>query len=263
MPKRKSPGTPSAAASTDKKPVRGRPTGQVATRENILRAAIDLFAKSGFAGARVEKISKAARSTDRMIYYYFGSKEGLFVAVLETIYKELGDAERALDLSGLNPDESLRAIIRFTWNHYRTHPEMLTLLNNENLHQGKHVARSKRVKDLSFPLLSILTEVLTRGVKEKVFRPDITPNDLYIATCALGYFYLSNRFTMSAFLGTDLMAPAALANWQEVMEDVLLSFVQRGTSRAQRLIPGSARTPETTAGGAQPRRLSERRNTAE
>ena len=252
MPKRKSPGTPSAAAPTNKKPVRGRPTGQVATRENILRAAIDLFAKSGFAGARIEKISKAARSTDRMIYYYFGSKEGLFVAVLETIYKELGDAEAALDLSGLNPDESLRAIIRFTWNHYRTHPEMLTLLNNENLHQGKHVARSKHVKELSFPLLAILTEVLTRGVKEKVFRPDITPNDLYIAMCALGYFYLSNRFTMSAFLGTDLMAPTALANWQEVMEDVLLSFVQRGTSRAQRLIPGSARVQETAAGGAPP-----------
>jgi AcrR family transcriptional regulator len=222
----------------------------VATRENILRAAIDLFAKSGFAGARVEKISKAARSTDRMIYYYFGSKEGLFVAVLETIYKELGDAESALDLSGLNPDDSLRAIIRFTWNHYRAHPEMLTLLNNENLHQGKHLTRSKRVKDLSFPLLSILTDVLTRGVKEKMFRPDITPNDLYIATCALGYFYLSNRFTMSAFLGTDLMAPAALANWQEVMEDVLLSFVQRGTGRALRLVPGSAKTHDTT-GGAQ------------
>jgi AcrR family transcriptional regulator len=263
MPKRKSPGTPSVAAPTDKKPVRGRPTGQVATRENILRAAIDLFAKSGFAGARVEKISKAARSTDRMIYYYFGSKEGLFVAVLETIYKELGDAEGALDLSGLNPDESLRAIIRFTWNHYRTHPEMLTLLNNENLHQGKHLTRSKRVKDLSFPLLSTLTEVLTRGVKEKVFRADITPNDLYIATCALGYFYLSNRYTMSAFLGTDLMAPAALANWQEVMEDVLLSFVQRGTGRALRLIPGSARSQDATGGAPSGGRPSERRHTIE
>jgi TetR/AcrR family transcriptional regulator, upper aerobic nicotinate degradation pathway regulator len=246
MPKRNAPGTPSVAAPTDKKPVRGRPTGQVATRENILRAAINLFAKSGFAGARIEKISKAARSTDRMIYYYFGSKEGLFVAVLETIYKELGDAEGALDLSGMNPDESLRAIIRFTWNHYRTHPEMLTLLNNENLHQGKHVARSKHVKELSFPLLAILTEVLTRGVKQKVFRPDIAPNDLYIAMCALGYFYLSNRFTMSAFLGTDLMAPAALANWQEVMEDVLLNYVQRGTSLPQHLIRAATRMNDTT-----------------
>jgi TetR/AcrR family transcriptional regulator, upper aerobic nicotinate degradation pathway regulator len=245
MSKRNAPDTPSASAVAQNSPARGRPVGQVATRGNILRAAIDIFAKNGFAGARVEKISKAARSTDRMIYYYFGSKEGLFVAALETIYKELGDAETALDLSGLNPDESLRAIIRFTWNHYRAHPEMLTLLNNENLHHGKHVSRSKRVKELSFPLVSILSEVLTRGVKEKVFRPDIDANDLYIAMCALGYFYLSNRYTLSAFLGRDLMAPAALANWEEVIETIVLRFVLRDVSRQERQFSSSARAPET------------------
>lgn len=216
---------------SEKRPARGRPTGQVATRENILRAALDVFAKNGFAGARIEKISKAARSTDRMIYYYFGSKESLFVAVLETIYKELGDAEAALDLSGLNPQESLQAIIRFTWDHYRQHPEMLTLLNNENLHQGRHLARSKRVKELSFPLVSILSEVVACGVKEKVFRADLDVQDLYIAICALGYFYLSNRFTLSAFLGTNLAAPAALNNWQKTIEDVVLRFVATGSKR--------------------------------
>jgi TetR/AcrR family transcriptional regulator, upper aerobic nicotinate degradation pathway regulator len=211
----------------NKKNARGRPTGQVATRENILRAAIEVFAKQGFAGARVEKISKAARSTDRMIYYYFGSKERLFVAALETIYKELGDAEAALDLSGLAPDEALCAIIRFTWNHYLAHPEMLTLLNNENLHQGRHLSRSKGVKELSFPLLSILSEVLARGIKQKLFRSDVDAQDLYVAMCALGYFYLSNRYTLSAFLGTNLMSPGALTNWQEVIETIVLRFVVR------------------------------------
>ena len=208
-----------------KRSARGRPAGRGVTRDNILRAAIDVFAANGYAGARVDRISKAARSTDRMIYYYFNSKEDLFVAALETIYQELGDAEAALDLSGLDPDESLRAIIRFNWNHYFTHPEMLTLLNNENLQQGKHVARSNRVKELSFPLLSILSQVLTRGVKEKVFRPDIDAYDLYIAICALGYFYLSNRFTLSAFLGRNLMASRALANWELVIQDVVVRFV--------------------------------------
>jgi AcrR family transcriptional regulator len=217
---------PSAPTQKKKTPL-GRPAGQVATRENILRAAIDIFAKNGFAGARVEKISKAAGSTDRMIYYYFGSKERLFVAVLEAIYKELGDAEASLDLSGLNADQALREIIRFTWNHYLTHPEMLTLLGNENLHQGKHVSRSKGVKELSFPLLAILSDVLARGVKQKIFRADVDATDLYIAMCALGYFYLSNRYTLSAFLGVDLMAPAALANWPEVIEVIILRFVQR------------------------------------
>jgi TetR/AcrR family transcriptional regulator, upper aerobic nicotinate degradation pathway regulator len=215
------------SGGSNKKPVRGRPAGQVATRENILRAAIDVFAKQGFAGARVEKISKAARTTDRMIYYYFGSKERLFVAALETIYKELGDAEAALDLSGLAPDAALCAILRFTWNHYLSHPEMLTLLNNENLQQGRHVSRSKRVKELSFPFVSILSELLARGTKQKLFRPNINAQDLYVAMCALGYFYLSNRYTLSAFLGTNLMAPEALDQWIALTETMILKFVRR------------------------------------
>jgi AcrR family transcriptional regulator len=220
---------PAGASATvaSKKPARGRPAGQGATRENILRAAIAVFAKQGFAGARVEKISRAARTTDRMIYYYFGSKERLFVAVLETIYKELGDAESALDLSGLAPDEALCAIIRFTWNHYLAHPEMLTLLNNENLHQGKHLSRSKGIRELSFPLLSILSDVLTRGIKQKLFRSDVNAQDLYVAMCALGYFYLSNRYTLSAFLGANLMAPGSLTKWQETIETMILGFVLR------------------------------------
>ena len=232
MPKLK--GRPAAPAAPVKKKtaVRGRPSGQAATRDNILRAAIDIFAKNGFAGGRVEEISKAANSTDRMIYYYYGSKEDLFVAVLETIYKELGDAEAALDLSGLDAEQALRQIIRFTWDHYRAHPEMLTLLSNENLHRGKHLARSKRVKDLSFPLISILSDVLARGVKERTFRAGIEAKDLYLTMCSLGYFYLSNKFTLSAFLGVNLMAGVALDHWRDVMEVVVLRFVQRAGKAA-------------------------------
>ena len=223
---------------TQKKPARGRPSGQVATRGNILQAALEVFAKHGFAGGRVEKISKAARSTDRMIYYYFGSKENLFVAVLESIYEELGKAEAALDFSEMTPEEGLRAIVRFTWTYYREHPELLTLLNSENLHQGRHVTRSKKVKELSSPLLSILSDIYARGVKEQVFRSGMVVQDLYIAICALGYFYLSNRFTLSAFLDTHLMAPPALSNWQDVIEDIVVRFVTKdrtiGESRRPR-----------------------------
>jgi AcrR family transcriptional regulator len=221
-----------AAPAKKKTAGRGRPAGQVATRDNILRAAIEVFAKSGFAGGRVEQISKAANCTDRMIYYYFGSKERLFIAVLEAIYQELGDAEAALDLSGLDADQALREIIRFTWNHYLAHPEMLALLSNENLHRGKHLARSKRVKELSFPLMSILSDVLARGVKQKTFRSGIEAMDLYIAMCSLGYFYLSNKYTLSAFLGSNLMGHSALDHWRNIMEKVILSFVQRRSARS-------------------------------
>jgi len=209
----------------------GRPNGRVGTREHILRAAVDVFAKSGYAGARVERISSSARRTDRMIYYYFGSKEKLFIAVLERIYQELGDAEAALDLTGLSAQEGLRALVHFTWRHYRAHPELLILLNNENLHRGRHVARSKRVKQLSFPLLSILSGLLARGIRERVFRRGIHVHDLYIAMCSLGYFYLSNRYTLSAFLGRKLMTARALAHWEQIMQDMVLSYVRRPKSQ--------------------------------
>jgi TetR/AcrR family transcriptional regulator, upper aerobic nicotinate degradation pathway regulator len=104
---------------------------------------------------------------------------------------------------------------------------MLTLLNNENLHQGKHLSRSKGVRELSFPLLSILSDVLARGIKQKLFRSDVNAQDLYVAMCALGYFYLSNRYTLSAFLGANLMAAASLTKWQETIETMILRFVLR------------------------------------
>jgi TetR/AcrR family transcriptional regulator, upper aerobic nicotinate degradation pathway regulator len=210
---------------------RGRPPGRVPTRENILQAAIDHFAQHGFAGGRIDRISRAANSTDRMIYYYFTSKEGLFVEVLESVYRDLGAAESRLDLRGSASEDCLRRIFRFTWDYYRQHPEMLSLLNNENLHRGRHLAVSKRVKRLSFPLLAILSDTLQRGVSEGRFRRGISARTLYIAICALGYFYLSNRYTLSAFLGADLMNERALRKWRMLAEDMLLRYVCRPQQR--------------------------------
>ena len=117
------------------KPPGVRKLAAQATREGILKAAIKVFAKSGFAGGRVEKISKAAKSYDRMIYYYFGSKEGLFIAALEEIYRRFCEAEAKVDPDMAQPVESLKTMVRFTWNYYQKHPEFITLPNSENLHQ--------------------------------------------------------------------------------------------------------------------------------
>jgi hypothetical protein len=141
---------------------------------------------------------------------------------------------------------------------------MLTLLNNENLHQGKHVSRSKSLKELSFPLLSILSDVLARGVKQKVFRPDVDPHDLYISMCALGYFYLSNRFTLSAFLGTNLMTAAALNHWPEVIETAMLRLVMWPKEAQERSTRGAAAKPELAASAAPAQgRPPERRHAVE
>ena len=197
-----------------------------ATRESILRAATKVFAKHGFAGGRVEQISKAAKSYDRMIYYYFGSKEGLFIAVLEEMYRRFNEAESKLALVGVPPVDALKAVIRFMWLHYQKHPEFITLLNTENLHRGRHISKSLRAREYSSPAVSVLGEVLARGVQQKLFRADVAARDVYLMIASMGYFYLSNRFTLSAFLGEQLETADALAHWETFLIDAVLRTVQ-------------------------------------
>ena len=196
-----------------------------ATREAILRAATKVFAKHGFAGGRVEQISKAAGSYDRMIYYYFGSKEALYIAVLEDTYRRFNAAEAKLVLDAAQPAQALRAVIRFMWAYYQRHPEFITLLNTENLHRGRHIAKSLRARDYSTAAVNVLGEVLASGVRQGLFRADIAARDVYLMTAALGYFYLSNRFTLSAFLGEKLDTPEALAHWEGFVIDAVLRTV--------------------------------------
>lgn len=198
-----------------------------ATREGILKAAIKVFAKGGFAGGRVEKISKAAKSYDRMIYYYFGSKEGLFIAALEEIYRRFCEAEAKVDLDMEQPVESLKAVVLFTWSYYQKHPEFITLLNSENLHRGRHISKSMRAREYSGAAIAILDQVLKSGIAKGVFRADVQARDLYLTISSLCYFYLSNRFTLSAFLGQDLEAAAALSHWESVITDAVLRVVAR------------------------------------
>jgi TetR/AcrR family transcriptional regulator, upper aerobic nicotinate degradation pathway regulator len=190
-----------------------------ATRDSILRAATKVFAKHGYAGGRIEQISKAAKSYDRMIYYYFGSKEGLFIAVLEEMYRRFNEAESKLVLGAAAPAEALQVVIRFMWGYYQKNPEFITLLNTENLHRGKHISKSLRASEYSSQAVSVLGEVLTRGAQQKLFRSDVSARDVYLMIAALAYFYLSNRYTLSAFLGEELETPAALAHWEAFLVD--------------------------------------------
>jgi AcrR family transcriptional regulator len=208
------------------KPIGVRAQSAQATREAILRAATKVFAKHGFAGGRVEQISTAAKSHDRMIYYYFGSKEGLFIAVLEEMYRRFNAAEEKLVLDTAQPVEALTDVIRFMWSYYQRNPEFITLLNTENLHRGKHIAKSLRAREFSSAAVSVLGDVLARGADLGLFRKDVAARDVYLMIAALGYFYLSNRFTLSAFLGEPLETPGALAHWEAFLVDAVLRTVR-------------------------------------
>jgi AcrR family transcriptional regulator len=197
----------------------------VQTQRRILRAARNEFMRHGYSGARIERISRAARSSDRMIYYYFASKEALYLQVLEGVYSELGDAESALVLDVQRPQQALDQLIVFTFRYYLEHPEFVALLSNENLQRGRHITKSVKVKLLSRPVLDILATILVEGERQGVFRRGLDVKKVYLTLAALGYFYLSNRFTLSSFLGTDLMQPTECAAWLAEIRRVMAASV--------------------------------------
>jgi AcrR family transcriptional regulator len=197
------------------------------TRSRILDAATVEFARFGLGGARVDRIAERAGANKRMLYYYFGSKEELFLAALEESYAHIRNAERDLDLEHRDPREALKRLVEFTWRYYLEHPEFMTLLNSENLHKGRHVQRSKRVRELHSPLVETLRAILRRGERQGIFRPGVDPVQLYISIAGEGYFYLSNRYTLSRIFDRDLMAPRALAGRARHITQTILNSVKR------------------------------------
>ncbi|WP_330565397.1 MULTISPECIES: TetR/AcrR family transcriptional regulator [Pseudomonas] len=182
-----------------------------ATRLRILNAAKIEFAKLGLGGARIDSIALRAKSNKRMIYEYYGNKEGLFEAVLELAYQDIRQAERKLKLEELEPVEAISKLVSFTWKYYLKNPHFLTLVNSENLHKAAHLKRSReKMHDMHAPMVSMVAEILARGVAQGVFREGIDPIQLNITIAAINYYYLNNRFTGEIIYGFDLMSPEAL-----------------------------------------------------
>jgi AcrR family transcriptional regulator len=196
------------------------------TRLQILDAAAREFARHGLGGARVDRIAAQSGVNVRMLYYYFSSKDALFLAVLERAYGVIREAEKGLELERGEPVDAVRRFVRFTWEFQLEHPEFITLLNSENLHQGRHLKKSAVVAELHWPLLDTLARLLERGVRAGVFRAGVDAMQFYITVASLGYFYLSNRHTLSAIFGRDLLAPKPRAARLAHMTEVVLGYLR-------------------------------------
>ena len=195
------------------------------TQQAILRAAMQEFSDAGLGGARMERIAERVGVNKRLIYYYFGSKEALFLRALETTYADIREAERALRLESLEPPEAVRRLVAFTWQHYLKHPEFLTLLNTENLHRAQHLKQSSLIREMNSPLMQLLGDVLERGRRDGVFRGGVDPVQLYVSIAGLAYFYLSNNPTLSTIFGRDLMSPKALDERLSHITDVVMGYL--------------------------------------
>jgi AcrR family transcriptional regulator len=220
-----SPSSTASAAAANVVELRTRDAER--TQQEILRAAMDEFAERGLGGARIDGIAERAGVNKRLIYYYFGGKDELFLAVLEQTYADIRDAERELHLERLSPPDAVRRLVSFTWEHYLAHPEFLTLLNSENLHRARHLKASKRILEMNSPLVQTLGDVLERGRRDGVFRGGVDAVQLYISIAGLAYFYLSNNHTLSTIFGRDLMATKALSERLSHITEVVMGYVLR------------------------------------
>mgnify|MGYP002628886114 CR=1 FL=1 len=196
-----------------------------ATQKRILAAAKKEFAKNGLGGARVDEIAARAKANKRMIYHYFGNKEDLFQVVLEAAYQDIRTAEQKLELEHLPPREALEKLVRFTWDYYLKNPEFLTLVNSENLHKARHLKKSEVIETLSKRFVAMVGGLLDRGVSAGVFRAGIDPVQLNITIAAIGYYYLTNRFTGNIVYKRDLMAQEALRDRIEFNIDTIMRLV--------------------------------------
>ena len=217
-----------AATPVKARPRAARPTRDAErTQAAILEAATQEFARHGLGGARVDRIAERAKTNKRMLYYYFGGKEDLFLAVLERAYEHIRGEELELRLTDLDPAEGVKALVVFTWNYYLAHPEFMTLLNSENLHRAQHLKRSRKIRAMHSPLVATLSELLARGAREGVFRRGVDPVQLYVSIAALGYFYLSNNHTLSTIFGRDLLASKAKAERLAHINDLVQGYLAR------------------------------------
>lgn len=210
-------------AKAARPPIRRQPDR---TRESLLRAAQKEFAANGLSGARVNEIARRARANKRMIYHYFGSKEGLYLAALERVYEDLRGSESTLDLAHLEPEQAICRLVEFNFDYSRRHPELISLINNENLYRARHLRASKKVRELHSPFVRLIAGILKRGVAKGVFRAGLDPVDLYITIASVGYFYLSNNATLSAIFGRDLGTAAACRRRRRHNVDVILHAIR-------------------------------------
>ncbi len=206
--------------------VRRDPDG---ARRRILAAAKQEFAGHGFEGARVDRIAASAEINKAMLYYYFGDKEALYLAVLEETYEHIRAAERTLELESLDPPAAIARLVQFTWQYFLDNPEFLALLNTENQQRARHLRRSARIEKMHAPFVGMLADVLRRGEASGAFRSGVDAVQLYISIAGLSYFYLSNRATLSVIFGRDLLGVAARRERLAHMQELVLTGLTSAT----------------------------------
>ena len=203
-----------------------KPKAPEANRAHIVRAAIDEFAARGFKGASMDAIADRTDTTRALINYYFGSKEKVYLAVLEHVYSEIRHAESRLDLDHLDPTAAIRRVVEFTFSYYLEHEGFVRLVVAENQARGRHFRKSKTMRSLNRPIIETLARVIARGQADGSFRADADPVEVHMAIAALGLFNVTNQYTFGAIFQRDMGAKGDVRRRRELVAEVILGYLK-------------------------------------
>jgi len=205
----------------------GRTNDPEGTKRDIIAVATEEFSQRGLSGARIDEIAAKTRCSKRMIYYYFDSKEGLYLRVLEAAYSEVRHFEGSLALDDLAPREALARLVRFTFDHHNSHEDFIRLVMIENIHHAEYLAQSGAIQKLNLTAIDTIGRLLERGAAEGLFRDDLDPVELHWKISALCFFNVSNRSTFSRIFKRDLATEESLDSLREGAVDMILRHVEK------------------------------------
>lgn len=195
------------------------------TKSDILAVATAEFARHGFAGARVDEIASLTRTTKRMIYYYFGSKEALYLSVMEVAYRNIRSLEQQLDVEGLAPLDALRSLAERTYEHHTSHRDFVRLVQIENIHHAAHISGSAEIHDLNATAIDTLERVLARGIEAGSFRADLDALDVHMMISSYSIFHVANRYTFRTLFGRDMLDTDRHEHYRRLAGDMIVAAV--------------------------------------
>ena len=193
----------------------------------ILEVARKEFAEKGLAGGRIDEIAAATKTSKRMIYYYFGGKEGLYLAVLEEAYRRVRETEAQLQLEDLEPEQALRRLVEFTFDHHASNEDYIRLVMNENMQRAQYLATSKTIQKLNVPAIDAISKLYKRGVANGIFREGLNPLDIHASISALTFFNVSNQHTFGIIFKNAKRSAQAQKTRRESVVELIVRFVRK------------------------------------
>lgn len=194
------------------------------TRADVLAVATEVFADSGYSGARIDEIARRTRTTKRMIYYYFGGKEQLYLAVLEEAYRGIREAEQSLQVQELEPAEALRRLAELTYDHHLKHSDFIRLVAIENIHRGRFISELESLHDLNTPAMGVLDGIIAQGHQKGVFREEVNALDLHLLISSYCVFQVANRYTFSVLFDSEFASPQRQDQMRSLIGDVVVRW---------------------------------------